>query len=602
MRTGLLRILAAIAALLLLAGAPTTGVAARRQPRAGAHPAPATLDDHVVLPPAWAFGVLYGAYTNQAESETLIRDIIAHDYPIDAFWIDSWFWDWKHQGRGPEKYMDFVGDPESYPDMRKLWSMMEAENVKAGIWVWDAIFQKGNERAFDDFKTRGFFRSVYFRTDSWHNGSPTTIIGDNSKPVTGTTCGDIDFANPEAVKYFKQRMKPFFDAGVDFVKLDKTSDIPVCKAMFEMTQELGRESGGRGFILSHSFGTESPDYKRYPAKWTDDTRADWSAAAPTREFSPWLPRVGFKENVEMYLDTARPIHAIPFLANDLGGFSVSTDRFVDEELYLRWLEFATLLPLTTPFSQPENPTGNIAFKISPRADRVFRDSAHLKMELFPYIYTYAHRSRLDGVNAVRPISTAPPAYLLGESLLVAPVVERGVSERRISFPAGPGWYDFSSDARFAGGSTVTAAAPPERIPVFVKAGALVPRRKYARSIERGSNDVLELHVYAGADGSFDLIEDDGRSNDYLQGVYAKTTIRQRTVGPELVVDAAPVSGGFRGMRRSRDWQVVVHGLPNAEDIRLDGRRTTVERTAGRIAVPMFRRARSEGWTLRIPVR
>ena len=397
-------------------------------------------------------------------------------------------------------------------------------------------------------------------------------------------------------------MKHFFDAGLDFVKLDKTDEIPVCKAMFEMTQELGRETGGRGFILSHSGGTNSEEYKRYPAKWTDDTRSDWSAKTHIRPFSPWLPQVGFRENVEMYLDIKRPFHGIPFLTNDLGGFALSTDGYLDEELYLRWLQFAMLLPITTPFSQPENPTGNIAFKISPRADRVFRDYAHLKMQLFPYLYSYAHRSRLDGVGTVRPLSAAPPTYLLGDEILVAPVVEQGASERRVEFPAGSDWVDFHSGQRFAGGTAATAEAPPERLPFFIKAGAIIPLRKYARSIERGTNDLLELHLYSGANGSFELIEDDGTSNEYLGGVYAKTTMRQRVVGDELVLETEPVRGRYRDMSSARDWQIVIHGLAGVGGATLDGRRVTLERTGQSVVVPQFRRPKSEGWTLRLAVR
>ena len=81
-------------------------------------------DTNIVLPPAWAFGIMYGTYTNQEQSVELINKIIAHDYPIDAFWIDSWFWDWKNKGQGPKKFMDFVADTVSFPDMIGLWGFM----------------------------------------------------------------------------------------------------------------------------------------------------------------------------------------------------------------------------------------------------------------------------------------------------------------------------------------------------------------------------------------------------------------------------------------------------------------------------------------------
>jgi hypothetical protein len=137
--------------------------------------------------------------------------------------------------------------------------------------------------------------------------------------------------------------------------------------------------------------------------------------------------------------------------------------------------------------------------------------------------------------------------------------------------------------------------------LFVKAGAVIPRRKYARSIERGTNDVLELHVYAGADGSFELIEDDGTSNDYLRGVYARTMMRQRSDGGGLVLETGPVRGRFRGIASRRDWQIVIHGLRNVREMSLDGRRITFERTADGVVGRLFRRAKSGGWTLRVAV-
>ncbi len=556
-------------------------------------------DDNVVLPPAWTFGVVYGAYTNQEQSEKLIEEIIKHDYPIDGFWIDSWIWDWKNQGKGPEKYMDFVADTQSYPDMKKMWTLMKKENIKAGMWVWDAIFEKGNEAAFNDFKSKGFFKNVYFRTDSWHNGSRTTIIGDNSQSVSGTTCGDIDFENPEAVKHFKQRMKHFFDDGLDFIKLDKTDAIPVCKAMFEMTQELGKETNGRGFILSHSGGVNSDEYKRYPGKWTDDTRSDWSAKTHKREFSPWLPRVGFKENIEMYLDTKKHFYKIPFLANDMGGFSVSTDKFVDEELYIRWLQFAMFAPLTTPFSQPENPTGNIAFKVSEKADKIFRDYAHLKMQLFPYIYTYAHLSRLEGVNTIRPFDGNPYQYLFGKEILVAPVYVQGATQTKVELPANSNWYDYWTGKIYTGGQTINSDASIEKIPLFIKQGAIIPKRKYARSIEKGTNDLLEIHVYAGANGDFELIEDDGKSNDYLQGIYAKTLISQKINALETEIEAKPTQGFYQNMSKSRRWQIIVHGLENAKTILLNGKKTAFRQNGSEIVIPIFQTQKSKGWKIRI---
>lgn len=525
-------------------------------------------DTNVVLPPAWAFGIVYGAYTNQAQSVALIDKIIEHDYPIDAFWIDSWFWDWQNQGQGPKKYMDFVADTLSYPDMKGMWDYMENKNIKSGIWMWDAIMQTGNEAEYEDFKSKGFFKSENIRTDGWHNGLRTTIIGDNSQEVRGTWCGDIDFENPEATAYFQQKVKHFFDAGVDFIKLDKTDAIPVCKAMFETTQKFGKETNGRGFILSHSGGVDNPEYKLFPGKWTDDTRSDWTIENPTHEFSPWLPRVAFKENLAMYTDTTRHFFKIPFMANDMGGFAVGLDGKVDEELYIRWLEFAHFVPLTTPFSQPENSTGNIPFNVSEQADTIFQFYSHLKMELFPYIYSYAHRARIDGINIIRP--TRLYEYLFGEEILVAPVYEQGKRECDLFLPAGSRWINYWNGETLEGGQPVSVEAPLDRIPLFVKEGAIIPKREYARSIEAGTNDVLILELFSGANGTFSIIEDDGTSNDYLNGVYAVTNIEYLADPKDSKIIIHPVEGNFTGMSDARSWKFIIRGDDKIREIHHSG--------------------------------
>jgi len=324
------------------------------------HPEPATLDSNLIIPPAWSFGILYGGYTNQEETIERIKKIQSHDYPIDAYWIDSWFWDYINMGMGPEKYIDFVADTISYPDREAMWTFMEENNIKGGFWIWDCIQKTGNEEAFYDFKERGYFSEVFINTGSWHNASITTDMyreGDETTPRTPT--GNVDFNNPEAAEYFKQQIKHFFDEGADFIKLDRNASVEFCRAMFEATQEFGKETQGRGFILSHSHGTEDEEFKRYPTKWTGDSRADWSMDKPTKEFYSWVPKHALKENIESFADPDNRKSIIPFLTMDLGGFQMGTTHQKDEELFIRWMQFGIFTPIVQLFSQAENPTSNL---------------------------------------------------------------------------------------------------------------------------------------------------------------------------------------------------------------------------------------------------
>ena len=541
----------------------------QKPPEKKAHAQPATLDTNLVLPPAWSFGVLYGGYTNQKETIARIRTIQQKNYPIDAYWIDSWFWDYQNKGMGPDHYIDFVGDTVSFPNREKMWSFMEENHIKGGFWVWDCILEEGNEQVYRDFKEKGYFSETRMYTGSWHNKGTTTARFKEEEGHEGTLLGEIDFENPEAAEYFKQKMKHFFDEGADFIKLDRSVTLADMRTMFEITQEMGKETRGRGFILSHRGGLDDPAYKRYPAKWTSDTRADWTVEDPTRDFDSWVPRVAFKENIELYTDTSQETSEIPFLTNDMGGFDIGKTDQVDEELYLRWMQFSMFCPITEVFSQPENPTSNMPWKYSERADSLFRHLSHVRMQLFPYIYSYAHRQRLKGEHMIGKFPEQNRQYLFGDQMLVAPVYQQGARSREMFLPGGD-WINFWTNETITGNQNYTADAPITRIPVFVKAGSIIPMRNYASSIEAGSNDTLNIHIYPGADGRFTLIEDDGTSSQYLEGIYAKTTMRlaHREEACRLTID--PLEGYYEGIKRQRTWKFHVHGDQTIQDISING--------------------------------
>jgi alpha-glucosidase (family GH31 glycosyl hydrolase) len=434
---------------------------------------------------------------------------------------------------------------------------MEQRKIKGGFWIWDCIFETGNESAFMDFDERGFFRNKYIENNPWHNYSTTTAMFQTEGKRKGTLCGNIDFKNLRAITYFKQKMKPFFDEGADFLKLDRTSAIEVCKTMFEISQEFGRETRGRGFMLSHTGGQESEEYKRYPAKWTDDTRSDWNIEQPTKDFNPWVPAVALKENIAMFTDSEKRSSKIPFLANDLGGFDMGKTDKPDEELYIRWLQFSMFSPVVEVFAQPENQTSNMAYLISERADKLFRKYSHLRMELFPYIYSYAHKVRLEGKQMMQALPRNPFDYMFGNELFVAPVYEQGATKRLVELPAGK-WLNYWTNEKLEGGRKIEVNAPLDQIPFFVREGSIIPMRKYASSIEKGTNDTLIVHIYPGANSEFTLIEDDGLSNDYLVGKIACTRMKLQTVKNNCIFSIEPIEGHYEKMNNLRVVKLITH--------------------------------------------
>lgn len=509
-------------------------------------------DTNVIIPPAWAFGILYGGYTDQIETIERIKNIQKHDYPIDAYWIDSWFWDYSGKGRGPKKYIDFVGDTTSYPNRKIMWDFMQENNIKGGFWTWNCILKDGNEEAFNEFQSKKYFTDVYKEINEWHNSGLSMGMLQTNISNQGTLCGNIDFMNPESIEFFKKKMKHFFDEGADFIKLDRTADINTCKTMFEMSQEFGGESKGRGFMLSHSFGTENDTYKRYPAKWTDDTKSDWNVENTNIKFPFWTPNVAFKENIAMFIDSNNKTSRIPFLTNDTGGFEKGEVDKPDEELFIRWFQFSIFNPIVELFSAPENPTSNLPWLYSDRADNIFKNYSHLRIQLFPYIYTYAHLSRLEGKNIIRPINGQIYQFMFGNEFLICPIYEKGIVEKKIFLPEG-NWIDYWENERLTGGCQVKTSITIDKIPIFIKAGSIIPKRKYASSIEKGNNCELSLDIYLGDDGSFSLIEDDGQSNDYLVGKYSVTYMELIHSDRKDVFLILPIVGEYKGKIEKRTW-------------------------------------------------
>jgi len=528
-------------------------------------------DTNLILPPSWAFGVLFGGYTNQQETIDRIELIKKHNYPIDAYWIDSWFWSYAEKGRGPQKYIDFVGDTNAFPDRSKMWYYLKKNNIKGGFWTWDCILETCNEKAFNDFKSKGYFSRIYDETNTWHNNSfSTAMFQDNMDKKKATPCGEINFDDPLAASYFKKQMKHFFEEGADFIKLDRTAKVSTCKTMFEMSQEFGKETKGRGFLLSHSFETANEEYKRYPAKWTDDTRSDWTVEKPLVKFGEWFPKVALKENIAMFTNSSKPSSKIPFLANDLGGYTAGDVSKPEEELYIRWLEFSMFNSIVEVFCEPENITSNLPWMYSERADSIFRQYAHWRMQLFPYIYSYALRSRIEGKHMLGKFPEHIYQYTFGDEMLVAPVYEKGATTVKIFLPEGI-WINYWTGEQLQGNAEYTVAAPINQIPLFVKQGSIIPMRKYTPSVERGNNNTLMLNIYPGDNGLFNLLEDDGTSNDYLKGIYGSTSMELKNSSGKFILKINPLAGNYKGMSMSRKWILYIHCNEVPKQIKLNQR-------------------------------
>lgn len=510
--------------------------------------------DSIVLPPQWAFGVMYGAYTNQEQSLQAIDSIIGGGFPIDAYSLDSYFWDFNN-GAGPKGYINFVGDTTAYPDIKQLWQYMEQKNIKAGLWIWDLIQETGNEEVFSDFDSKDYFEDKYTNKNGWHNSDKNTLTG------------NVDFTNPEAAEYWKLKLSPFFEKGLDFLKLDNSSGIPFCKAAFDATREYGKETKGRGFILAHLHSTYDYRHKLYPTKWSGDAKIAWTQ--PDYPDNSIYAMGGLKENIQMVSDPKRSTYEIPFLAHDAGGYDFFGEPVVSEELYMRWAQFASMNSIMMIFSTAKNPTRNHPYRFSEKVQENFRKYSHLRLQLFPYIYSYAINTRLTGNKMMQGDGLHEEQFLLGNELLVAPVFKEGQTSRKVYFPEGE-WIDWENNKRYSGEGYHTIEAPMDKLPLFVKSGSIIPMREYARSVEMGTNDSLILKIYPSETKTgFILYEDDGISNEYLKGIMSSSRFSMESNSTDVIFTIHKTEGEYKGMNNNRFYQLIFSSDAQPREIKIN---------------------------------
>jgi alpha-D-xyloside xylohydrolase len=148
-------------------------------------------------------------------------------------------------------------------------------------------------------------------------------------------------------------------------------------------------------------------------------------------------------------------------------------------------------------------------------------------------------------------------YMFGPAFLVSPVWEEGAQSRQVYLPPAPAWYDFWTGERVAGGPELEVIAPIEKLPLFIRAGSIVPLGPEIEYAREKPNDPIELRIYRGADGSFDLYEDEGDSYRYEQGAYAVIPMRWSEVAGTLTLGDR--TGMFPGMVRVRRFRIILVG-------------------------------------------
>jgi alpha-glucosidase len=531
------------------------------------------------LPPLWALGHHQSrwSYASAREVRALAREIRRRGIPTDAIHLDIDYM---------EGYRVFTWHPRRFPDPRGLLHELAQQGfrivtiIDPGVKVDDAwrVYREGVER------------DVFCRR---RDGSPYSIM------VWPKHAALPDF-NREAVRaWWGEQHQPLLDAGVAGIWNDMNEpagwsrEVRVGRAILplrgqDLSQVVQADPVRPGSSVAHERVRNLYGHQHCRA-----TRSFLEAAAPTRR--PFvLTRSGYtgiqrfaavwtgdnlsrwshlRESIPMLLNLS--VSGVAFCGADIGGFLLSCTP----ELYARWIQIGALYPLARTHSmwlkRRQEP-----WSFGQRVEGIARRALELRMSLMPYLYGLFREAESSGAPVWRPLAFEFPddpdaaavedQVMVGPSLLAAPVLERGARERQVYLPAGR-WLAWDDDAQYVGPRRVRVVAPLERLPLFARAGSIVPTRSPVEHAGVAPQEACVLHLFPGADGAAELVEDDGETTAYRDGVLARTPLRLWSrAGGRLRLELGRRQGSWR--LPPRDLRVVVRACSRPRGVFLNGER------------------------------
>jgi alpha-D-xyloside xylohydrolase len=494
----------------------------------------------------WAYGFWQCKNKYQTQQELLgvakkYRDL---HIPMDNI-VQDWFW-WTNTG-------EFKFNSK-YPNPTGMVKELHGEHVHLMMSVWPYFYP--GSLTYDDMDKRGFF-----------------IDRTKSKSFHPLGMALYDAFNPEARKYYWNLIdQSLFQIGADAWWMDTTEPetegreknllmynktaigsgarysniypLMTTRGVYEGQRAASDEK--RVFILSRSSFAGGQRYA--VSSWSGDILSDWES---------------YKRQIPAGLNLA--LSGIPYWTTDIGGFIGGNPNPNDpafRELFIRWFEYGAFCPIFRVHGT-RTTNENELWAYGAEAQTILTNYDRLRYRLMPYIYSVAWKVTNEGYTPMRPLvmdfqddvraQNTGDQFLYGPAILVNPVTEAGATSRRVYLPKAD-WYDFWTGAKTTGGKAIDAAAPLDRMPLYVRAGSILPLGPDMEWSTEKPADPIELRVYPGADGDFTLYEDENDSYRYEKGVYATIPIHWDDKRATLTIGKR--QGSFPGMLQERKFQVV----------------------------------------------
>lgn len=516
---------------------------------------------------AWGFWQCKEHYASRQELLQVAGWYREHDVPLDCV-IQDWYY-WAPHPWGSDQF-----DTNRYPDFAGLMRELHSEHVHLIISVW-ARFDQGSanwlelknagalySEVFGNFLTSGLFQ--YY--DPFNPAGRRIYWDQISRELfsDGIDGWWLDASEPELDGHWGQFRNFTTAAGPGFKVFNA---YPLMHTTGVYQGQRAETSRKRVFILTRS--AWAGQQRNAAVTWSGDIDGTWNV------FAKQIP-AGLNFTAS----------GIPYWNTDIGGFfggDPADPKYA--ELFTRWFQFGAFCPMFRVHGT-NHPKEMWRFDTNTEAILIRYDD--LRYHLLPYIYSVAWQVTHNDYTMMRPlvmdfrhdpnVYDIPDQFLFGPALMVCPVTHPGAANRSVYLPSGTQWLDFWTGEVFNGGQKIDAAAPIQTLPLFVRAGSIIP---YGPLVQYAAAkpDPIELRIYPGANGRFVLYEDEGDNYDYQHGEYATIPISWDDSARTLVIGKR--RGNFPGMLRERTFRVVLVAPGQGVGIPITARPDAVLKYTGR---------------------
>lgn len=521
------------------------------------------LTGKATLLPKWAMGFWQcrERYKTQEEVLSTVAEFRKRKIPLDNIVQDWSFWEedqWGSQAFEKSRYPDAPGMIKTLHEkyntqfMISVWPKFYENTVNYKIlndsgWM----FRRNIANRLKDFK--GYHSSFY---DAFHPRARNVFwnMMDTSLFKIGVDAWWMDATEPDVISNLSETQRKEF-SGPNYLGSSTKyfNAFPLVNSQAVYEGQRRTDPNKRVFILTRSAFAGLQRYAS--ASWSGDIGSTWE---------------DFKLQIPAGLNFC--MSGLPYWTTDIGGFAVqpkwekpnAADLEEWRELQARWYQYGAFCPL---FRQHGQFPFREIFNIAPEGHPAYESMLYynkLRYRLMPYIYSLAGKTYYDDYTIMRglpmdfgedeKVLNIADQFMFGPSILVNPVYEYKSRSRQVYLPNNTGWYDFYTGKFFNGGQTITADAPYGNLPLYIKAGSIIPCGPNIQYVAEKATAPFTIYVFAGADASFSLYEDEGVNFNYEKNQFSHIKFNYNEASKTLTI--ADRRGSFNGMQKNRSFNIV----------------------------------------------